>query len=365
MLRILHVLDKISVDSGASNVVMNYYEKLDHGKLTFDFMLNEEPDADTRAKIENNGSKIFIMPALKFANTLKYIKALKTFYKEHKYKIIHGHVANSAVFYLGYARSQAARNSTPKRIIHSHNTKSSDIFLKRIRNWVLTRFICCVADKYMACSKAAADFLFGKRKNAKILGNAIDIDRFAFNAQIRESIRGKLSIGDRRVIGHIGRFSAQKNHKFLIDVFCKLLKSNKNTVLLLIGSGELYSTIKQKVKNCGVEDSVIFTGVVDNTNEYLSAMDVFVLPSLFEGLPMTGVEAQINNLPCVFSDTITKEAKITVNTQFVPINEAGIWVDEINRLLKIGRIENKDTQTERFDINIQVKKLISYYEELL
>ena len=160
--RVLHVLDKISVGSGVSVVVMNYYSKLDHKKITFDFMLNEDVDEETRTYIESNGSKIFIMPNLKTANTFKYIKALKRFYKTHDYKIVHGHVVNSAVFYLGIARKKVLF-----RIIHSHNTRSSDVFWKRIRNWLLTRFIRSVANSYMACSEIAAEFLFGKNNTIK------------------------------------------------------------------------------------------------------------------------------------------------------------------------------------------------------
>jgi len=362
---VLQVLDKISVDSGASIVVMNYYRALDHRQLTFDFMLNEEPSAEIRSFIESNGSKIFIMPALKAGNTSKYIKALKAFYKQHDYKIIHGHVANSAVFYLGIARNRAKRKSAQHRIIHSHNTRSSDNFIKRIRNFVLTRFIKNVATDYMACSKVAADFLFGKKNNAVILNNAIDIEKFSFSPEKRANIKMNLDTGDNKIIGHIGRFSAQKNHKFLIDLFYELTKINKNVLLLLIGGGELHGDIKKTVREKGIEDKVIFTGVVDNAHEYLSAMDVFVLPSLFEGLPMTGVEAQINGVPCIFSDAVTKETKISDNTAFLPIDRTGLWVDEINRMLGVGRIENKDIQTDQFNINIQVKKLTSYYEELL
>ena len=360
MLRVLHVLDKLCANSGVSAVVMNYYNKLEHDKLTFDFMVNEEPDADIKADIEKNGSKIFIMPELKVSNKFKYIKALKAFYKENQYKIIHGHVANSAVFYLKYSKK-----TTPYRIIHSHNSKSSDVFVKRIRNRILTRFIPLVANRFMACSKVAADFLFGKKNDAVILNNAIDIGKFAYSRAKREDIRNRLSIVDKQVIGHIGRFSAQKNHKFLIDVFCKLKKENKNVVLLLIGDGDLYDNIKKIVKDLGVEDSVIFTGVVNNTQDYLSAMDVFVLPSLFEGLPVTGVEAQINGLPCIFSDEVTNETKISDSVSFIPIGNAGLWVSEIERMLRIGRIENKDINTDRFDIDTQVKKLISYYGEMI
>jgi len=357
--RVLHVLDKISVDSGVSAVVMNYYNKLDHKKLTFDFMLNEDLDAETRAYIEGNGSKIFIMPGLRVANLFKYIRALRAFYKAHDYRIVHGHVANSAVFYLGLARKKV-----PFRIIHSHNTMSSDIFWKRIRNWVLTRFIKRVANRYMACSERAAMFLFGSSDNVTIINNAIDIERFLYDEKKRERIRHELSIDDKQVIGHIGRFSAQKNHGFLIEVFSKLHKENPNVILLLIGNGELYNGVVQKVKERKLDDAVIFTGSVSNVDDYMNAMDVFVLPSLFEGLPLTGVEAQINGLPCFFSSEITKEIQITDSARFLLLSDTKIWCDEIAHVLGQGRADKSDIQMQAFDINVQVKGLMEYYGSL-
>jgi len=195
--RVLHVLDKIDINSGVSSVVMNYYKKLDHSKLTFDFMLNEDIDIGTREYIEGNGSKVFIMPSLKVANTFKYIRALKMFYKSHDYSIIHGHVANSAVFYLGQARK-----TIPYRIMHSHQAGGVTILWKRIRNWVLTRFIKCVANEYIACSSLAADFMFGKNSNAVIIRNAIEINRFRLNEATREDVRTGLGLNDKTINGN-------------------------------------------------------------------------------------------------------------------------------------------------------------------
>jgi len=361
LIRVLHVLDKICVDSGASRVVMNYYSKLDHSRLTFDFMLNEDPDAETRAFIEDNGSKIFIMPGLKATNTFKYIKALKEFYKTHDYRIVHGHVANSAVFYLGLARKKV-----PFRIIHSHNTKSADILWKRLRNWVLTRFIRkeCAANRYFACSRAAAEFLFGPKNDVLIVNNAIEIESFLFNANKRDSIRSELSLDDKMVVGHVGRFCTQKNHSFLIDVFAEFYQNNPNAVLLLTGSGELYDDIKRRVKNRGLGDAVIFTGPVNNVDEHMNAMDVFVLPSLFEGLPLTGVEAQINGLPCIFSDRVTTEVQISDEVLFLPLGHTSLWVEGISRMLDCGRADAENVRVDEFDINVQIKRLEAYYSGL-
>jgi len=360
MIRILHVLDKISVDSGVSSVVMNYYRKLNHCELNFDFMLNEDVDSQTREYIEGNGSKIFIMPRLKTANLFKYIKALKAFYKEHDYEIIHGHVANSAVFYLGLA----SKKKSPHRIVHAHATKGSDIVWRRPRNWILTRFIKVVANKHVACSNMAAKFLFGKKNNAFILNNAIDTERFQFNAEMRDRIRLEHGLENNLVIGHVGRFAPPKNHFFLIDVFAEVYKKNNNARLMLIGSGELKESIIQKVKNHDIEDVVLFIGSVNNVYDYYNAMDVFTLPSFFEGLGIVAIEAQVSGLPVILSDNVPHEASISKRTLFVPLDKE-TWCktltnaefDSINRNVKID--------DSKFCISAQVQHLCEYYKEML
>ena len=359
-IRILHVLDKISVDSGVSSVVMNYYGKLDQSRIIFDFMVNEDVDTDTRAYIEGNGSKIFVMPRLKFRNTFKYIKALKEFYNSHEYKIIHGHVANSAVFYLGLAKN------VPYRIIHSHNTRAADVCWKRGRNWVLSRFISAVANRYMACSDEAAEFLFGKRHDALVLNNAIDIEKFVFSEEKRSAIRSSLGLKDEFVIGHVGRFAAQKNHIFLIDIFAGICKENDNARLLLVGDGELYADIAERVNRLGLESIVLFVGARSDVDKYMSAMDIFVLPSLFEGLGLVGVEAQTAGLRVLASENIPRAMDITGSVDFLKLNK-GIWIQAIiNSRIIFDRLEQGDkVRGGRFDIETQAGVLCEYYEGLL
>jgi len=356
----LHVLDEISTNSGKSAVVMNYYSELDHKKFTFDFMLNKDVDAKTREYIEGNGSQIYLMPGLKAANLFKYLKDLKTFYKEHEYLIIHGHVANSAVFYLGLARKKI-----PFRIIHSHNTMASDVPWKRMRNFILTRFIKSVANRYIACSKEAASFLFGKKENVVIFPNAVDVNSYIFDQVKRDYIRAKLGIAEKLVIGHVGRFCPQKNHDFLIDVFHEVYAKNRETVLLLIGGGELYEVVVRKAERLGLKDAVRFIGISDRVADYMNAMDVFAMPSLFEGLPLAAVEAQASGLPVFLSENISRETDITGKTVFLPL-EIPAWVDALITPRMNDRINsgNKVKQS-RFNIETQVGQLCNYYEELL
>jgi glycosyltransferase involved in cell wall biosynthesis len=359
-MRVLHVLDKISVDSGVSSVVMNYYGRLEHSNITFDFMLNEDVDAKTRAYIEGNGSKIYVMPELKVRNLFKYIKDLKYFYKNHDYKIIHGHVANSAFFYLGLAKD------VPYKIMHSHSIKSSDIFWKRIRNWFLTRFIKKNANSYIACSEEAAEFLFGSLNNVMILNNAVDTDKFIFSEEKRKEIRSSLKLGDEFVIGHAGRFSAVKNHGFLIDIFNEVYRSNKKNRLILLGSGELYDDTVKKVKAFGLEEAVIFVGVTNDVGAYMSAMDIFVLPSLFEGLGLVGVEAQASGLRVLASDKVPWLMNVTGNAEFIRLDK-NIWVQKLaNAKTDCGRHgQDSKVKGSQFDINTQCRRLYDYYKNLL
>lgn len=359
-IRVLHVLDKISAGSGASSVVMNYYTRLSHDKLTFDFMLNEDPDIKTRAYIEGNGSKIYVMPELKAVNILRYIKSLRAFYKNSDYKIIHGHVANSAVFYLGLAKN------VPYRIIHSHSVKSSDIWWKRIRNRFLISFINYVANEYIACSKEAADFLFGRKNNATILNNAIDVGKFLFDDEKRGEIRSFLKLENELVIGHVGRFSAVKNHSFLIDIFHEVYKGNTNTRLMLIGGGELYDNTVQKVKKLRLGKAVLFLGTTDDVGAYMNAMDVLVLPSLFEGLGLVGVEAQASGLRVLASENITRIMDVTGNVDFLTLDKA-VWVQTLINLQGNcdRREQGRKVKGGSFDIETQSRRLYEYYEKLL
>ena len=359
-IRILHVLDKINVDSGVSSMVMNYYSKLNHDEITFDFMVNDEIDAKIKAYIEGSGSKIYVMPKLKITNMFKYILALKKFYKNHNYNIIHGHVANSAFIYLGLAKN------IPYKIIQSHSIKSSDIMWKRVRNWFLTRFIKYVSNYYIACSKEAANFLFGTIDNVTILNNAIDVNRFAFNGEVRTQIRSSLGLKNEIIIGHIGRFNPVKNHSFLIDVFNEVFKVNKNIRLLLIGGGDLHKCIIQKVKHLSLVDAVLFIEPCENIEDYMSVMDVLVLPSLFEGFGMVGIEAQASGLRVLASEHVPSLIDITGNVDFLKLDKE-IWV---KRLIDLHASTNRQEQgnkvkNSKFDIKTQVSYLCKYYEKLL
>lgn len=368
VIRVLHVLDKLSLNSGVSSVVINYYDHMEHDKIIFDFMVHEDTPAYFKEKLKSTGSIIYQMPELKTKNLLKYIKALNNFFKFHKeYKIVHGHIANAAIFYLNAAK----RYGVPVRIIHSHNSKGADNILKKVRNYLLNLPIKNLANNYLACSDKAAEFLYGKNftinNNVFILNNAIDVKKYSFDINLRNELRKKMNIENAYVIGHVGRFCKQKNHIFLIDIFNLIYQYNSKAVLLLIGEGELETQIREKVHKLELEDSVFFMGIRNNVNELMQVMDIFVLPSLFEGLPVVGIEAQASGLPCIFSSAITKQADLTGDVSFIDISDnIEEWKDKIFELSKknrtIGNIEK--IKEAGFYINDQSIILSNYYESL-
>lgn len=326
--RVLQVLDQISYNSGACAVIMNYYRHMDHRKVQFDFMVHEAPDEELQKKIMENGSKIYQMPSLSMRNMLLYPKALKKFFEEHRdYQVVHGNIPNASAFYLRAAR----RAGVPVRILHAHSARGADKVWKRIRNYLLSRIGVCHANTYFACSKTAAVYLFGKDiSHVHMVKNAIEVETYRFNQEKRAEYREKLHVDDDTLLlGHVGRFSEEKNHLFLLEVLYEVRQRGVDCKLLLVGDGEKRKEIENHARELGVWDAVICTGVVNHVGDYLNAMDVFLLPSLFEGLPVVGIEAQCNGLPCLFSDRITREAGILSNVRYLPIRDATMWAEEL------------------------------------
>jgi glycosyltransferase involved in cell wall biosynthesis len=362
ILRVLHVIDEININSGVNSVVMNYYKYIDKSKIRFDFIVHKPVSYEYIKEFEYNGSSIYVMPELKPQNFASYIKELNCFFREKKeYQIVHGHLPNAAVFYLGAAK----RYNVPVRIIHSHNSISADTFKKKIRNNILNSFIPFVANHFMTCSDLAARSLFGRKADkAFLLYNAIDTDSFMFSLENRIKRRKELGLtDDQLLIGHVGRFCNQKNHSFLVDIFSKAVSLIPDSRLLLIGQGELYNEIQEKVKMLDLSEKVIFLGLSEHVNEYLHAMDVFVLPSLFEGLPVSAVEAQTAGLACFLSDTITPQTIFSDNAYFLSLKDSPLlWAEKI-----CGHYKNKDRKgvyNPDFDIKVQARRLENYYMEL-
>lgn len=317
-IRIAQIVGKW-LGGGVEAVVMNYYRHLDHSKIQFDFICDDDSTNIPYDEIEKLGGKVILIPP--YQKVFKYQKELRRVLREGKYKIVHSHINTLSVFPL-YA---AKKVGVPVRIAHSHSTTNKKEWKKNLLKQVLRPFSKKYATNYMCCSELAGRWLFGDKAyddgKVYLLNNAIDLDKFKYDKKIRDKKRKELGIKeDTIVIGHIGRFVAQKNHTFLIDIFNQFHKKEKNSILLLAGQGPLQEEIKNKVRELGLDDSVRFLGQRNDANELYQVFDVFLLPSLYEGLPVVGVEAQASCLLCFFSDDMTKETKVLDSTVFMSLS---------------------------------------------
>lgn len=367
-LRILQVVDKLTPDSGVATVVLRYHDAIDKKRIMFDFLVHEEPDIRLRRRLEKEGSKIFVAPPLRLAALIPYLRFLRLFYKKHpEYAIVHGHLPNAAPFYLGMARAAGV----PVRIVHCHNTRSGDTAPKRIRNSLLFKLVPLCANVRCACSEAAARFLFGTRggrvkRSYHLIRNALPLEQYRFRPEVRERIRRELNIGaDRLVIGHIGRMCPQKNQTFLLKIFAAFYAKHKNAVLMLIGDGELRESLRRQARELVPEGAVLWLGVRNDIPALLQTMDVFVLPSLYEGLPLAALEAQAAGLPCLLSANITEEARIVpglaqyISLQKTPAEWAAL-IQPRERTANTGRF----FAAAGYDIFIEAAKLATLYEKL-
>lgn len=358
-IRILQVVTHMN-RGGLETMLMNYYRHMDREKVQFDFLVHRQERAAYDDEIEALGGRIFRLPRL-VPWSLSYHKALNDFFAEHKeFRIVHVHLDCLSSVILKVAK----QNGVSVRIAHSHNA-SQDKNLKYIIKLICKRSIPKYATELFACGKEAGEWMFGGTK-FRILNNAIDTGAYRFDLECVKRVRKELSVPENAlVIGHVGRFSPQKNHDFLIEIFAEVRNLEPNSYLLLVGDGELRPKIKEKVNALGLDGCVIFTGIRSDVPDILQAMDVFVFPSLYEGLPVTMVEAQAAGLPCVISDSIPSDCDLTELVSRCSLKEtAESWAEKICAL---RRTEHKDTCREiaaaGFDIGENARWLQNYYLE--
>lgn len=359
-IRIAQIMGKW-LGGGVEAVVMNYYRHIDRNKIQFDFICDEDSTNIPYEEIEKLGGKVILIPP--YQKIFKYHKELKRVLKEGKYKIVHSHINTLSVFSLFAAKCAGV----PIRIAHSHSTTNKKEKKKNLLKQILRPFSKLFATDYMCCSELSGRWLFGNKEydkgNVFLLNNAIDLDKFKFDENIRKEKRKELKIDDNTlVIGHVGRFSREKNHKFILNLFSKFHNENTKTKLLLIGQGKLMSKIKEDVNNLNLENDVIFLGQKEQVCEFYNIMDLLIFPSLYEGFGMVVIEAQVNNLPCILSTEVPKIAKVSDGAEFVKLKEnEAIWIEKIkNSIKKRGKLRyTKDIK--KYDIKKEKIKLEKYY----
>lgn len=333
---------------GLTSVMMNYWRAMDKSDIHFDFASTNEPPQQLIEEIEMEGCRYFKLPPRK--NILSYLISLKKLSKG--YDVVHVH-GNSSTSILELAPCQAA--GVPVRIVHNHNSVSNYPLLNKILHPFFTRLY----THAIACSQLAGDWLFGKG-NFKVLRNAIDVDKFANAYADREKCRKELNVqGDDFVIGHVGKFNEQKNYPKIISVFSEVCKLRPNSKLLLIGEGGLFKWTKEEVVRLGIEDRVLFVGRRTDIPFLMSGMDAFLFPSLWEGLPLSALEAQASGLPVYLSDAISEEVVISDNVTVCKLSdESSVWANTIinsNNTVRNKQIESNRSALTQAGYNIRTE----------
>jgi len=367
-IRVLHVIG-IMNRGGAETMIMNLYRHIDRSKVQFDFVENSSEPAVFDEEILSLGGRIYRCPHYNGKNHFTYVKWWNDFFKAHpkEYPIVHGHLGSTAAIYLSIAKKYGAY-----AIAHSHNTNAE----KSLQQWLFNVFSYPtrhIADYFFACSSEAAFDRFGRKvagnhQLCSVLKNAIDTESFRFSAAERNAIRGELDISeDAFVIGHIGRFAEQKNHQFIVEIFAQVKKNLPNAVLLLVGGGELRHQIETEIIRCGLAESVVFAGVRSDVHRLYHAMDVFVFPSLYEGLGIVVIEAQAAGLPCCISSNVPREAMLTKLAQQRSLRDgAKAWADWIVSRKNEPRVDTiAAIRQAGYDISTTTAWLQYFYESIV
>lgn len=363
--RVLHNIASLHF-GGSQAFVMNIYNNIDRTKVQFDFVVTPEEKKDLYSQVEQLGGRVYVCPKYTGKNHFAYCRWWNSFFQEHpEYHVIHGHVRSTAAIYLKIAKKHGLVT-----IAHSHSTSNGSGLSAVVKN-VMQLPVRNTADYLFACSDKAGVWLYGKnaldKPNYRMVPNGIDLARFAFNVEKRQQIRRELSISEKTfVIGHVGRFTAPKNHKILVELFAEYHKKNLDSNLLLVGDGELREAVEQQCNQLGIRDAVIMTGGKTNTEDYYQAMDVFVFPSLWEGLPVSVVEAQANGLTCLISDVITRDVNLTDLIFYLPLDDKKTWIENIKEVETKERkavSESNKVKLQPFDSKSVAMELQYFYLE--
>lgn len=359
MIRVLQVVNNMH-RAGLETMLMNYYRNIDRTKIQFDFLTHRPEKGDYDDEIISMGGKVYYAPRLYPQNYLQYFKWMKKFFNEHpEYKIVHSHIDTMSAFPLLAAKL----NNIPIRIAHSHTSKL-DRDLKFPIKYLAKLIVPYVANHYFSCGEVAGKFLYGNKK-FEIIRNAIDLEKYKFNNKVREKKRKELKLNNEFVIGHVGRYCYIKNQSFIIDIFNEILKERPNSKLLLIGNGPDEELLRQKVNKLNLNNNVIFLINRSDVDELYQVMDAFVMPSLFEGVPLVAVEAQANGLKCFLSDKISEEVFLTKNIEKISLGQKDEeWKEKILNSEYERQEEIPEELFQRgYDIKRSMQELIKKYIE--
>lgn len=344
---------------GMESYIMNIYRNIDREAFQFDFLMVGEPRLSCEEEVKSLGGNIYFLP-LKREDYRKHYSVLDSVFSKNEYSGVYyqtGHMLQSLDVF-----KYAKRHGVKVRAIHSHNTRENEASLMvKIRR----AFVYAELNKYvnhlLACSDEAGRWMF-KGNEFEVIKNSIDTQAFSYSIEDRDSIRAELGLENKRIVGTVARFTKQKNPTFLLQIVDSLLKRNEDVVFFHLGTGDLEEEIRAEVEKRGLSDRYFFLGIKPDVNRYLSAMDVFVLPSLYEGFPISYVEAQCSGVKCIISDKITSESDLTNNSVFIPIDDSSKWVEQIERSFGYTRCDLSNVvKSKGYDINDTVNRIVDIF----
>ena len=367
MIKVMHYVSKMD-RAGQETFIMNLFRNIDRRMVQFDFLCTSNGEGEYDAEIVGLGGKIEHIKLNRINGKLKQLDNMMILYnylreKSDEYQIFHIHTQHAMDAFCSALAAKVA--GVKMVIVHSHNT--STMYHMRAHK-LFKAFLKMLPIERFACYVAAGNWMFGKSK-FQVVNNGIDIKKFCYDSQIRQEVRNELGLNGKYVIGHVGRFNKQKNHSIIIEIFKKLHQKMPESELILVGKGELLDEIRDKIKQNNLEEFVLMLGVREDVNRLYQGMDLFLFPSYFEGLPVVLVEAQMSDLTCLISDSITREIDITSEIYRMSIStEAEKWTEKIMLLAGINR--NRQDVTERirekgYDMQSEAEKIMKFYTKAL
>ncbi len=359
MMKVLVIVTAHFGYDGISNVAKNYYLYQDHSKIQMDLLTINDVPQHLKDEMARNGDRSFVF-SCRNKNPLRYVVNLSKLIKENKYDIVHIHGNSNTMFVELWA---AMLGGCKTRIAHSHNTKCDHPFINKL----LCPLFKTAYTGAFACGTEAGEWLFNKGE-ATIIANGVDLDKFTLDVHTRNQYKKELGVENKLVIGHVGRFSVQKNHRKLLSIFDEVKKINPEVSLLMWGEGELMDNVREQAEEIGGD--IRFMGTSNNIEKCLHAVDIIVFPSLFEGLPLFLVEAQAIGVPCLLSETVSPMVKITESVFFKKLEASDEdWANEILRIVMVSKVEensktaHKSIQSAGYDIRENADNLIHIYEQ--
>lgn len=363
MIRVLQSVSNMD-RAGIETMLMNYYRHIDRSQVQFDFIVNKPKPGDYDEEIRSMGGRIFYSPGLNPLHYPQYLRFVQDIVaQDDRIRIVHAH--NEAMGL--YALNGAKHAGIQVRIAHAHNTR-----IIRDYKWPL-KMLCKqllpgAATDLWGCGRDAGIYFFGEKNweaRGRVIPNAVETEKFRFDPAVRAQMRARYGLGERTVLGHVGRFNVQKNHARLLEIFACYLRRDPEAVLVLIGTGELEQEIKDKAQQLGISQSVRFAGLQSNVGDWYQMMDLFVMPSLFEGLPVVGVEAQASGLGCLFSDAVPDEVLLSENAVCYPLAASDEqWAERIACMVHrpVDRTQGADIVREAgYDIQVAAQRLQQLY----